>query len=266
MFEVVLLSGFLGLIVGSFINAWVWRIREEKSVARGRSMCPQCEHTLDFWDLIPVLSWIFLKGKCKYCQANISTQYPIVEIITTIAFTLSAIWWPFPSIEPLGWVLFVLWLGITALFIALSVYDFKWYLLPSVLLGKLLIFVIIWQIVFALYGADVWEWLFSPLLGAAVAFGFFYTLHVIGRGKWMGGGDVKLVFVLGLTVGLTGTLVGLFISFVMGAVIGLLLIAAQRKGRGDMVPFGPFLLLGFWIAFFFSYELIEWYTQLIVGV
>ena len=267
MYELVIICGLLGLMMGSFLNAWVWRTKEgERSVAQGRSICPSCEHVLGFSDLVPVFSWLALGGKCRYCRSRISLQYPVVEIVTSLSFALSALWWPFNLVGMIDLVLFVIWLFITALFVALAVYDLKWYLLPSVFMSKLLGLTILWLILYSLYGAGLEEWLISPVLGAGLAFGFFYLIHILGRGKWMGGGDVKLVFVLGLLVGLQGTIVGLFVSFVTGALFGLALIAANIKSREDMVPFGPFLLAGFWLAFFFAEELYSWYMGFVVGV
>lgn len=265
MYEIVLIIGLLGVFVGSFLNAYVWRLRVGKRVRAGRSMCPDCEHTLGATDLVPILSWIGLRGKCRYCRQSISVQYPAVELLTGVTFAVSAALWPFPPMEPLGWVLLAVWLVITALCIVLATYDINWYELPARPLRMLLGAAILWQFLFGLYGAELWEWLWSPLLGALSAFAFFYAIHIIGQGRWMGGGDVKLVFVLGLLVGLLGTLVGLFIAFVSGAVVGLALIATRRKGRRDMVPFGPFLLAGFWVAFFFAEELVVWYQQLLLG-
>ncbi len=267
MFEAVLISSLFGLAVGSFLNAWIWRIKEGgRSVAEGRSVCPSCEHVLGLSDLVPVFSWLALGGKCRYCQVNISIQYPVVEIITSAAFALSAVWWPFSLAGLTDWLLFIVWLLITALFIALAVYDTKWYLLPSALMRKLVILTILWLILYSFYGASLEDWLISPVFGAGLAFGFFYLIYILGRGQWMGGGDVKLVFVLGLLVGLQATIVGLFLSFVSGALVGMALIASNIKNREDMVPFGPFLIAGFWLAFFFADDLYSWYMSFVVGV
>lgn len=292
------LIGVLGLVVGSFLNAYVWRTytREESkskqeesgtapsvgqaqgkqkpsdskengsapdSVLRGRSACPGCGHTLHVRDLVPVVSWLWLRGKCRYCKNDISWQYPVVEIATAGLFILSVWWWPFVLGDSVSWIQLGVWLGITALIIALSTYDLRWYILPDVMLLPLLTFILAWQALAAIGGAPLQQWLIGPVLGGAGAFLFFYLLHVAGRGRWMGGGDVKLVFVLGLLVGGIATVVGLFIGFLSAAAIGMALIVSRHKSRRDMVPFGPFLLLGFWLAFFFGDRIAQWYTGLI---
>lgn len=308
--------GVLGLIVGSFVNAWVWRthqratrntehgkrettnekrrtqkrdggqrkssqnlhessgenmvtaksdIRNPESVLRGRSQCPGCGHTLGARDLVPVLSWVWLGGKCRYCGAGISWQYPVVEIVTAVLFVLSFWWWPLALDSILAWTQFAMWLGVTATIIALSVYDLRWYILPDSMLRVLLVFALGRHILAAVNGASVDAWLIAPLAGGVGAFLFFYVLYVLGRGQWMGGGDVKLVFVLGLLIGGVGTIAALFIAFLSAAAVGIVLILLQRKGRRDMVPFGPFLLAGFWLAFFFGEQIAQWYADLITA-
>lgn len=272
-------AGVFGLVVGSFLNAYVWRlyIRETQSeeddnaarsdnphsIINGRSMCTECEHTLGVKDLVPVASWIWLRGKCRYCKQPISWQYPAVEIITAVLFILSVWWWiPEPdSFWPAAQLL--AWLAVTGLFIALSVYDIRWYILPNAMLGPLLVLAVLLQVMAAASGAPVEEWLVRPLVGGLGAFLFFYLLHLLGRGKWMGGGDVKMVFILGLLVGGVSVVVGLFIAFITAAIVGTGLILADKRDRTGMVPFGPFLLLGFWVAFFFGKALADWYVDLI---
>ncbi len=269
--------GVFGLIIGSFLNAYVWRVYNKathnsqessstpipNSVLQGRSACPDCGHTLHGKDLIPVISWLWLRGRCRYCNHTISWQYPAVEIATALLFILSVWWWPFALGSVLSWLQLGAWLGITALIIALSAYDLRWYILPDVMLWPLMGLIVVWHTLAALSGAPLQQWLVGPVIGGAGAFLFFYALYIAGRGQWMGGGDVKLVFVLGLLVGGISTVVGLFIGFLSAAMVGMVLIASKRKGRRDMVPFGPFLLLGFWLAFFFGESIADWYVDLI---
>lgn len=278
----------LGLVVGSFVNAYVWRLHMQEtrgknrephlrrnlkphpesprySITMGRSMCPDCGHELRFGDLVPVLSWLWLRGKCRYCGRYISWQYPVVEIVMATLFAVSWLWW-LPLEATWGGALLGIWLAISALFVALAVYDIRWFTLPAPMLRLLLGSVVAFHGLQALSGAPLSQWLIGPLLGAVGAFAAFYLLHIIGRGQWMGGGDVKLVFVLGLLVGGIDTIVGLFLGFVMGAVVGIALLLLQRKGRRDLIPFGPFLLLGFWVAFFWGEELRLWYEGFVLGL
>ncbi|HUC95914.1 MAG TPA: prepilin peptidase, partial [Candidatus Saccharimonadia bacterium] len=131
-----------GLIFGSFINAFVWRInvktkkinknKVELSILKGRSMCPDCRHQLSALDLIPLLSWVGLRGKCRYCKKPISYQYPLVELLTALLFLLSYIYWPY-KLDFLGYSLFAIWLIIILYFVSLAIYDIKYKLLPNIM-------------------------------------------------------------------------------------------------------------------------------------
>lgn len=257
----LLIIGFYGLVYGSFLNALVWRTHTGERIGSERSKCPKCKTTLKVKDLIPVLSWISLRGKCRYCHEEISVQYPIVEIITSITFILSAYFFVRPEITA-EWIALILWLAIVGHFIALSVYDIKWHLLPNKMVGTLLGFVLGYQAVRAISGVPMSDWLFSPLIGAVAAFGFFYLLHILGKGAWMGGGDVKLVFVLGALLGGWSMLIALVLAFNIAALISVVLITTKLRTRKDIVPFGPFLLFGAWLAFLFADGIAKWYLRI----
>ncbi len=256
----IAIVGFYGLIYGSFINALVWRTHTGEKIGRERSHCPKCNKTLAVKDLFPVVSWLMLRGKCRYCGEPISKQYPIVEIITAISFMLSVAFLDKPE-AVFGWAALIVWLAIVGQFIALAVYDLKWRLLPNSMVATLLVLVVMYQIVQAFAGAGLGEWLISPLIGAVSAFGFFYLLHILGKGAWMGGGDVKLVFVLGALLGGWPTLIGLVLAFNIAALVSVVLIATKLRTRKDVVPFGPFLLFGAWLAFLFADDIAEWYMR-----
>ena len=142
---IVIFIGAFGLIAGSFINALVWRIREQSihtnskdlSIVNGRSICPNCKHKLAAIDLIPVFSWLSLRGKCRYCHKSISPQYLIVELITAAAFILSYAFWPQP-VSGIEAVEFAIWLVLLSGLVALFIYDLKWRILPNRILYPLL--------------------------------------------------------------------------------------------------------------------------------
>ncbi len=268
------------LALGSFINAWLWRqpsqdqkdeeedtgrevsksvTQVKPSIVHGRSICPDCGHQLTIKDLVPVVSWLVLKGKCRYCNNKISWQYPVVEITVMVLGILSYIFWPSSLNNLIGYMQLFTWIGMVAIFVSLSIYDYRWYLLPDSMVMSLLVLVVIYQVLAALLGAGIYQWLISPIIGGIGAFTFFYLLYLIGRGKWMGGGDVKLSLALGLLLGGVGTLVWLFLAFNIAAITSLILIATGVKTRKSMVPFGPFLLLGAWLSFNFGDQLINWY-------
>ncbi|MEX0934199.1 MAG: prepilin peptidase [Candidatus Saccharimonadales bacterium] len=269
------------LALGSFINAWVWRqkqqdillesedlnnkdiIQENHSVIHGRSICTSCHHKLSAKDLVPIISWIILKGRCRYCHNRISWQYPVVEITVMLLGIISFLLWPWELNNLVGYLQVFIWVNIVGVFVALSVYDFKWYLLPNKMMTSLLVLVVIYQGLRAVEGVSINEWLISPLIGGVGAFVFFYILYLIGRGKWMGGGDVKLALVLGLMLGGISILVGLFLAFNIAAIASLIMIATGARSRKDVIPFGPFLMIGAWLALHFSNDLINWYLSIL---
>lgn len=256
----LVLAAVFGLVVGSFMNNYAWRVHTGDSIVKGRSRCPDCKHPLRTADLVPLVSWLFLKGRCRYCKARISRQYPLAELAVAVAAAVSAYAWSFNSVIS-AWQ-FGVWVLIIGLFVALIVSDMRWMLLPNRILKSLLVLVIIYQLLSFANGAALAEWLLSPLVAGAVAFGLFYLLYILGKGNWMGGGDVKLVFVLGLLLGITKTAVALFLAFNVAAVISLAMLAMNRYTRKDLIPFGPYLLLGAFTALLYGDNMIEWYLAL----
>jgi len=247
-----------GLFFGSFINALVWRLRNKKSIARGRSICPKCKHQLKALDLLPVLSWLLLKGKCRYCKKPISVQYPIVELVTAVLFLLVFLDWQFITLS--SYLLLAIWLGIAVVLTALAVYDLRWMLLPNKLIEILLYLALIQLFMMLILGELILvaKALFAAVLGG----GFFYLLFAYSKGKWMGGGDVKLVFTMGLLLGLSKLAVALMVAFNSGAIIGMLLLASKKYTKKSLMPFGPFLILGVVIAQLYGNEIINWYLGL----
>lgn len=272
--------GLAGLAVGSFINAYVWRSHNAQesnykdsgkkgressvpnSVFDGRSVCPDCGRQLSAIDLIPVVSWALLRGRCRYCNSNISIQYPIVEFTTLAIFILSTAFWPFAIEGSMALILLTVWLATVAQFIALSLYDFKWYILPDRMVIVLLVLVAAFRLLEAIGGAPLSHWLINAIAGGGIAFALFYGLFVLGKGRWMGGGDVKLVAVLGLLLGFGKTLLGLFLAFNLAALVSIALIIFGQRDKSDKVQFGPFLILGAWLSMLFGSEIIDWYLRL----
>jgi len=270
-----------GLIFGSFVNAFVWRLHEQEalkskptqtkdklaklSILRGRSMCPNCSHQLSGKDLVPVLSWLSLQGKCRYCKKPISWQYPVVELLTAALFVASYSWWPM-VLNGFGMLAFVLWLVFLLGFMALAVYDFKWYLLPDKVVWPLVSLAVLElgiHIIF--FGGGLrafWEAAFSVL----VASGFFYAMYVVSKGKWIGGGDVKLGLVIGLLVGgpLSALLV-LYFASILGMFVSLPLLLNKKVKRSSVIPFGPFLITATIIVQLFGADITEWFSRVFIG-
>ncbi len=242
----------LGLTVGSFLNCVIYRLHS-KNIGIGisdkrRSYCPHCKHTLGWKDLIPVLSFIILRGKCRYCKKNISWQYPIVEIATGALFLLI---FSFQSV----FNQFSVFNFIIACFlIIIFVYDLKHYIIPDKVIYPAIVITLAYRIV---SGLDL-----PTVLAAFGAAGFFATIVLVSRGKWMGIGDIKLAFLMGLLLGWPNILTAMFISFILGAVIGLSLLIARKKTLKSEVPFGPFLVTGTFLAMFWGSWLVDWYLSL----
>lgn len=261
--------GILGLALGSFINALVWRLHEQEgkkltrelSVLHGRSMCPQCGHKLAAIDLLPVFSWVTLRGKCRYCKARISWQYPIVELLTAALFLLSAWQWPY-GLGLSGSVAFGSWLASLVLLIALAVYDLRWMLLPDKMVFPLMGLSAVVTAALAVSEGDSSR-LVGSIVAAVTLSGLFWALFQVSSGKWIGGGDVKIAVALGfLAGGFIEAILLLFIASLLGTLWGLPLLAMKGK-KAHKVAFGPFLIMATFIVFLWGSSIIAWYYQLL---
>jgi len=274
-----------GLCIGSFLNCFIYRrlpasaegfgeAGEEKSMS-GRSFCPNCKHELSWLDLFPVFSYLFLGGKCRYCRKKISWQYPLVELATGLIFFLIfnfqlSIFNEFSITQFLN-LAFLFY--IASSLIVIFVYDFKHYLIPDKVLFPAIIITFVFRILEFLnlefvsdFGFRISDFknLFSYLIAIIIAAGFFLTIFLVSRGKWMGFGDVKLAILMGLLLGFPNILVALFLAFFFGAIIGVILMAMQRKGLKSEIPFGPFLILGTFLAMFWGSQIISWYFKFLI--
>lgn len=238
-----------GLCIGSFLNCIIYRLEEEKNIG-GRSFCPRCKHALSWLDLLPIFSFIFLGGKCRYCKKGISIQYPLVELATGIIFLLIFSLFAPNYIE----ILFLFYIASTLVII--FIYDLKHYIIPDKVLFPAIIITIIYKL---LENFRVMPWL---ILAVVIASGFFFTIFILSRGRAMGFGDVKLAVLMGFLLGLPNVLVALFLAFFFGAIIGLILMALQKKGLKSEIPFGPFLIIGTFIALFYGSQLVSLYMSL----
>jgi leader peptidase (prepilin peptidase) / N-methyltransferase len=258
----VLLGGF-GLIVGSFLNVVIYRVPEGLSVVRPGSACPQCHEPITPRDNIPVLSWLVLRGRCRHCQAPIPARYPLVEALSAVVW-IALGWWALgpDGIDPLLPLLLIL--GSAG--VALSFIDLDHHRLPNVIVLPL------YPVTAAglvLAGALSGEWPVGPALaGAAAWLAVIGGIWLVTRGRGMGLGDVKLAPVLGATLGwvsVGSAAVGLFAGFVLGAVVGVVLIARGRAGRRSHLPFGPFLLVGAAVGLFAGSAIATAYADWILG-
>ena len=252
-----------GLIVGSFLNCVVYRLEIGGSFLKGRSFCPHCKHELSWQDLIPVFSLLFLKGKCRYCQQKISLQYPLVELATGVLFVLIFYFW----LSGFGWSVSVgIWelmylFIVSGLMIVIFVYDLKHFIIPDRIIYPAIVVAFLYSIFYSLFIIHNPEFLVQTLSSAFGAALFFLLIVLVSRGRWMGVGDIKLAFFMGLFLGWPNILVALFLAFLVGAVIGAILMLLKKKTLKSEIPFGPFLVAGTFLALFLGEKLIHWYLN-----
>lgn len=258
-----LFSIFLGLIVGSFLNVVVLRHGTGWGL-EGRSKCLSCGHKLDWFELVPVVSFLWQKGQCKHCQAKISWQYPVVEVFTALIFLLIAVVEVGQSALAIENVfsLFMVWI-ISSLLIIITVYDLRHKIIPDEFVFTLML-VAVASLGSLIFSDGLTEFFIRVLHGiysGGLLFLLFWLLWFLSRGRLMGFGDAKLVFGLGLWLGLTGAAYAVALAFITGAVVGLgLIFISQSKYLAKKlplftlkseVPFAPFLVLGAFISYFF---------------
>ena len=243
-----------GLIFGSFLNCVIYRLHSGESFLKGRSFCPNCQHILSWPDLIPVFSFLILKGKCRYCHKPISLQYPLVELATGTVFLL--IFW---NLEFGIWDL-LFRLLISCFLIIIFVYDLKHYIIPDQVIYPAIVIAFLYNIY--QFTIDNQQLTINNFLSAFGAAAFLLTIVLISYEKWLGWGDVKLAFLMGLFLGWPKILLALFLAFFIGAIIGIELIILGKKTLKSEIPFGPFLVSGTFLALFFGQKILDWYLNL----
>lgn len=243
-----------GLVFGSFINALVWRLKKNKNWVTGRSACTHCGHKLSALDLVPVFSYLFLKGRCKYCHKKIEDS-PLIELGTGISFALSYLFWPY-SFEGVGMFQFIIWLVALIILIALFVYDLRWMILPDKLTRALLAVAIIQAVTLVFLGNLEISNLAPVALSVIVGGGIFHLIYEYSKGKYIGGGDAKLGYAYGLLLldPLHSWMV-LTIASLLGSLVALWLIVMRKKSLGTKLPFGPLLILGVFVSVLFGQEI-----------
>jgi prepilin signal peptidase PulO-like enzyme (type II secretory pathway) len=254
-----------GLIIGSFLNCLIYRLEGGRKNLLGRSFCPECGKQLLTFDLVPVLSFVFLKGRCRYCQKKISWQYPAVEILTAVIFLLITNFSTFGGSAYGGQFLnLVYYLFISSCLIVIFVFDLKHYLIPDEIIYPAVLVSCIWYfvsgIIFGSYTKyEILNTVYSAL-GAAL---FFYLIYHFSKGRAMGLGDAKLAFLMGLFLGFPKMIAALFFAFLSGALAGLILMLLKKKTLKSELPFGPFLVAGALFALFWGEQIFNLYINLL---
>ncbi|EKD85636.1 MAG: hypothetical protein ACD_37C00671G0018 [uncultured bacterium] len=246
----------LGISIGSFLNVLIDRLPKNESI-NGRSHCDNCKKTLSWADLIPLLSFFLLKGKCKYCRSHLSYQYPLVEFLTGVLFVFTIYYLPITNLSTNYLISSIYYLTIVSSLVVVFFTDLKYGIILDKVTFPLVFTVFLW-----LLFQDITS-LPEHLLSAVGSFIFFLLIFLLTRGKGMGLGDVKFSFVLGLTLGISGTILALYIAFLTGGIIGFILIIWKKKNLKTAVPFGPFLVVGFLISLFFSEQIAQYFLALI---
>lgn len=251
MFILYLLIFIFGTIIGSFLNVVIYRLPRNESIVYPPSHCTKCKSELKPYDLVPVFSYIILKGRCRYCGDKISIRYPIVELITGLIYLILFIYFGI-SIKSLSYAFLV------SLLIVITFIDIEHKIIPNKIILIGLIAGAVFRVLMFNYG--VWDYIVGFFLGGGVL-----LLISLLSGGGMGGGDIKLMALIGLFVGWKLTISTLFIAVLLGAVGGIILIALKIKTRKDYIPFGPYISIACIISILYGYDLLNLYIKLIRG-
>ncbi len=282
--------GFLGAAMGSFAGAQVWRLRArqlvqdkaagepydkteykrlvgltKQTMAEDRSRCLSCGHTLAWYDLLPIVSWLSTKGKCRYCHKSIGRFELLMEVGTALSFMLfSYLWLATMGTGVLSVLILVLWLVALTMFVILFAYDLKWFLLPDVIMFPLigLSIVITALTVFGLQSEGLVATVLSITASVGILAGLYFVLWYVSKGMWVGFGDVKLGIALGiLLIDWKLALLTLFLANLLGTLVVLPGLLTGKLSRKAQVPFGPFLIVGFFISVLFGRSMLNGYND-----
>lgn len=254
---------FVGLCLGSFVNAAVWRIKHKKDLMFARSECTKCHYKLEWYDLIPVLSWLFLKGRCRKCKKPISAQYPIVELGVAAFFVASLAFWPNALNTVNDLLQFAIWLIAGVGLSILVVYDVRWLILPDKVVAPLIGLGLASTILHGIEATSFSNFLIDVFGSLLILSGFYLVLFVVSSGKWVGFGDIKLGVALALLLcDWQLAVLAFFLANLIGTLFFAPALSTGKIKRSAHIPFGPFLIAGFLIAGLFGQSIIDWYIVL----
>lgn len=263
-FTLIVAFGF-GACIGSFLNVLIWRLPREQSIG-GFSECPKCKHQLHWHNLVPLFSYLFQGMKCQYCKDKISPRYFFIELITGLLFVAAA--WYFLPFTPLSVIGAIKLATIIAVCIVVFSVDFEHYLildrvvLPAAVL--MLILNVALDLAGGFYAHSFYAHSLPGIIAGALAFIPFWGLWKFSKGLWMGFGDAKFVLFMGIALGFPGILVSLFLSFTIGAIIGIALIGLGSKKLSSRLPFGTFLSVATVVTAIYGERLWDIYWNLFI--
>jgi leader peptidase (prepilin peptidase) / N-methyltransferase len=254
----------LGTIIGSFLNVVILRLPNNENL-KGRSHCINCGKTLGPLDMVPMLSFLWLRGKCRYCGQKISPRYFIIELIVGLLFMFC--WFYIKPVDTFTYLLFIKYCLILAVLVVVFVVDLEHYLILDEVIFPAALLVILLNLTLNIVshqrisGLD--GYLLSGLLASVCSALPFFLLWFFSNGAWMGFGDVKLSVFLGLSLGWPVIVVGLFVAILLGGIAAIFLLTIGSKTLKSKVPFGTFLSLGAFLALFYGEKLLHWYLAII---
>jgi len=276
MAATLILVFIFGTIIGSFLNVLIFRLPEEESI-NGRSHCRSCNHELGVADLVPVLSFLVLKGRCKYCKERVSWQYISVEVVTGLLFALAYYmafrgvgiapfdFGDFARVGLLPNLVFIRTIFIISVLIVIFSIDLKHFLILDKVLfpATVLLFLLDMGIMLSLKASFLESVPVGGLLSGLALFIFFGAIYYFSKGRWLGFGDVKFSWFLGLAVPGLLIFVNVFLAFGIGALVGIFLIAIKAKKLSSKIAFGTFLSVACLITMFWGKPILNWYIHLI---
>lgn len=246
------LIAVLGLVIGSFLNVCICRIPIEESISFPPSHCTKCKHNLRPIDLIPVLSYIFLRGRCKYCYEKISMRYPFIESLNGILYLI--VYFKFGlTLVALKYCILISILIV----IGMIDYDTQFVFTSTTIFGGIIagIFIAIQAVVYKAGIIDL-------ILGGAIGFGIIGLIVLLTKG--MGEGDIEIATVCGLFLGIKGILLGLFLAVILGGIVGIIILALKLKKAKEKIAFGPFIAIGSLISMLWGIEILKFYWGLLI--
>jgi len=256
----------LGAAVGSFLNVLIYRTIQEESWIVGRSHCDHCDKKISWYDNIPILSFLLLGGKSRCCKKQIPISYPFVEAVIGLLF----VWWywigfiffrltttPFQVLQPL------FWLVVGVLLLAIFFADLMHMIIPDLVVGALFFLTLAYRLYLTAASIMQVQDLYFAVLGMVVAVIFLGSLWGLTKGKGMGFGDVKLIAPVALLLGWQKTLVGMFFAFMIGGIVGIFLLVLGKKRVGQVIPFGPFIIIGAALSLIWGDVIFNWYMHLL---
>jgi len=247
-----LLLFIFGIVAGSFLNVCIFRIPKGKSIIYPGSRCTHCNAELHTGDLIPILSYLLLGGKCKYCKSKISGLYPLVEFLSGINFVFLFFLFGFSTS-------FIFYLIMFSLFIVIFFIDLKEYVIPD----SLVIFGVIVSLLFNALKGQIVQSISGALAGIIIMYAILLFGRLIFKKEALGFGDVTLSAMLGAMLGVKFLIIGLFSAYIIAAVVSSLLMILKLRGINDMIPFGPFLVAGAAIGALWGEQIFNWYLTVV---